>query len=102
MQRAACAHTDRCSGVWEVHWETVDLAHVLREGEVHLASMSRLHSAEMQVPGGSQTEVFYSMLFLLAPQAARADQGISLNARLSILSLSPTLQETATQIPTWL
>lgn len=81
MQRAACACTDQCSGIWDVHWETVDLAQMLREGDVHLASTSRLHSTEMQTLGGSQAEIPYSVLFLLAPQAAEADQDISLECQ---------------------
>ena len=79
----------------------MDLAQVLHEGDVHLASTSRLRSAEMQTLGGSQAEIPYSVLFLLAPQVVGEDQDISLNARHSILSLSPALQETAMQIPTW-
>lgn len=101
MQRAACACTDQRFGIWEIHWDTADLAQVLREGDVHLASTSQLHSTEVQTLGGSQAEILYSVLFLLAPQVAGADQDVSLNARYSILPLSPALQETAMQIPPW-
>lgn len=71
------------------------------EGDVHLANTSGLHSAEVQTLGGSQAEIPFGVLFLLAPEAARADQDISLNIKYRALSLSPTLQETAMQIPTW-
>lgn len=74
------------------------LGTVLHEGNVHLTSISRLHSSEMQAHGGSQGEISYSVLLLLAPQVARAGHDISLNVRHSILF--PTLQKTVMWIPT--
>lgn len=100
-ERTACACTDQCSDTWEVHWETLDLAEMLHKGDVHLACTSRLHSSEMQTLGGSREEILYSVLLLLAPQVVRADQDISLNARYSIPSLSPALQEIERQILMW-
>lgn len=55
----------------------------------------------MQTLGGSQEEILYSVLLLLAPHVVRADQDISLNARYSILSHSPALQEIERQILMW-
>lgn len=83
-----------------MHWGTLDLAQMLHKGDVHQACTSRLHSSEMQTLGGSQEEILYSVLLLLAPHLVRADQD-SLNARHSILSLSPALQETERQILMW-
>lgn len=55
----------------------------------------------MQTLGGSQEQILYSVLLLLAPQVVRADQDISLNATYSIPSLSPALQEIERQILMW-
>lgn len=79
---------------------TQDLAQMLHEGDVHQAFTSRLHSSEMQTPGGSQEEILYIVLLLMAPHAVRADRD-SLNARNCIIFLSPALQETEKQILMW-
>lgn len=91
-ERSACACTDQCSGTQEVHWGTWDLAEMLHDRHVHRAFIPRLRSSEVQALGGSQEEILDSVQLLLAPHVFRADWGISLNARHSILS--PALQET--------